>query len=107
MVNALYDKVATFIRWPTLEESQQSMEIVQRNYGFPGVIGAIDGTHVKIIAPRKDSDSYINRKGFHSIQLQVGLMILFIHFNIDTIFTFLCALIAHVYVYSIYNISVS
>jgi len=75
-VNALYKHVATFIRWPTLEECQQSIDTIKRNYGFPGVIGAIDGTHVKIIAPRDNSDSYINRKGFHSVQLQVkGLMI--------------------------------
>ncbi|XP_039308183.1 putative nuclease HARBI1 [Solenopsis invicta] len=38
---------------------------------FPGVIGAIDGTHIKIIAPKDRSESYINRKGYHSIQLQV------------------------------------
>ncbi|XP_012543265.1 putative nuclease HARBI1 [Monomorium pharaonis] len=71
VVNALYKKVATFIRWPTLEESARSMESIKRKYGFPNVIGAIDGTHIKIISPRDNSDSYINRKGFHSIQLQI------------------------------------
>jgi len=40
-------------------------------HGFPKVIGAIDGTHVKIAAPRKSPESYINRKGYYSIQLQV------------------------------------
>lgn len=39
-------------------------------HGFPKVIGAIDGTHVKI-APKKNPESYVNRKGYHSIQLQV------------------------------------
>jgi len=37
------------------------------------VIGAIDGTHIKIAAPKLDPDAYINRKGYHSIQLQVCL----------------------------------
>lgn len=39
--------------------------------GFPGVFGCVDGTHIPIRAPPKDSGSYYNRKGFHSILLQV------------------------------------
>ncbi|KAL6266004.1 hypothetical protein P5V15_002855 [Pogonomyrmex californicus] len=34
--------------------------------------GAVDGTHIKISAPKDNNESYINRKGFHSLQLQVG-----------------------------------
>ncbi|XP_025154758.1 putative nuclease HARBI1 isoform X2 [Harpegnathos saltator] len=71
VVNALYKKVATFIHWPTVEEAEHSIETIKRNHDFPGVIGAIDGTHIKIIAPQNNSDSYINRKRFYSIQLQV------------------------------------
>lgn len=37
---------------------------------FPNVIGAIDGTHIKIRAPSHDPTSYINRKDCHSIILQ-------------------------------------
>lgn len=37
---------------------------------FPNVIGAIDGTHINIPAPRKHPECYVNRKGHHSIQLQ-------------------------------------
>ncbi|KYM82967.1 Putative nuclease HARBI1 [Atta colombica] len=40
-------------------------------YGFPNVIGTIDGIHIKICAPKEDSDLYINRKGFHSMNVQV------------------------------------
>ncbi|XP_024891921.1 putative nuclease HARBI1 [Temnothorax curvispinosus] len=71
VVNALYENVSQFIRWPTMEEAEQTMEKIKQNYGFPGVIGAIDGTHIKIIAPKDHGESYINRKGYHSIQLQV------------------------------------
>jgi len=39
--------------------------------GFPGVFGCIDGTHISISAPSKDSGSYYKRKGYHSILLQV------------------------------------
>ncbi|KAK4882486.1 hypothetical protein RN001_005805 [Aquatica leii] len=38
---------------------------------FPGVIGFIDGTHIKIDKPRKHQESYCNRKHYHSIQVQI------------------------------------
>ena len=40
--------------------------------GFPGVLGCIDGTHVKIIAPTDLEGMYVNRKNYHSINVQVG-----------------------------------
>ena len=36
----------------------------------PAVIGAIDGSHIPIKAPRECPENYINRKDFHSIVLQ-------------------------------------
>lgn len=39
--------------------------------GFPGVIGLIDGTHIRIRAPEDDPDAYINRKKFFSLNVQV------------------------------------
>lgn len=39
--------------------------------GFPGVFVCVDGTHIPIRAPPTDSGSHYNRKGFHSILLQV------------------------------------
>jgi len=89
VVNALYKHVATFIRWPTVEETERSIEKIRQKYDFPDVLGAIDGTHIKIIAPRNDSDSYINRKGFHSIQLQVENLVIILHFNVDVVFFFI------------------
>ena len=38
---------------------------------FPGVIVAIDNTHVSIIAPAEDEHLYVSRKGFHSTNVQV------------------------------------
>ncbi|KAJ8910340.1 hypothetical protein NQ315_004539 [Exocentrus adspersus] len=35
-----------------------------------GVVGAIDGSHIPIIAPTENAASYVNRKGFHSVLLQ-------------------------------------
>lgn len=38
--------------------------------GFPNVIGAIDGTHIPIIRPTVDEHLYVNRKGYHSVNVQ-------------------------------------
>ena len=48
-------------------------EIVDRFFqhkGFPGIIGAIDGSHIPIKPPTVDAEQYYNRKKFPSIILQ-------------------------------------
>lgn len=35
-----------------------------------GVIGCIDGSHIKILPPQEYPNSYCNRKNFHSVLLQ-------------------------------------
>ncbi|CAH2014663.1 unnamed protein product [Acanthoscelides obtectus] len=57
------------IKWPTEDEKG----IIENHFnmnGFPNVIRAIDGTHIKIDKPQNDPDSYINRKGYYSVQMQ-------------------------------------
>ncbi|CAH2013998.1 unnamed protein product [Acanthoscelides obtectus] len=39
--------------------------------GFPGVIGAIDCTHVEILRPTLEEHNYLNRKGYHSKNIQI------------------------------------
>lgn len=36
-----------FIRWPTEEEVAENVQDFERASGFPGVLGAIDGTHIR------------------------------------------------------------
>ncbi|XP_046384859.1 putative nuclease HARBI1 [Ischnura elegans] len=38
---------------------------------MPGVLGCVDGTHIAIKAPREAEPSYVNRKLFHSINVQI------------------------------------
>ncbi|XP_067634817.1 putative nuclease HARBI1 [Eurosta solidaginis] len=51
------------------EEEQTKAKIhFYQKAGFPGVIGCVDGTHIKISAPTKsDQNLYFNRKGFFSL----------------------------------------
>ncbi|VEN39589.1 unnamed protein product [Callosobruchus maculatus] len=51
----------SYIVWPSVEEGR----IIASQFeelGFPGAIGAIDGTHIKLDRPSEDPDSYLNRK---------------------------------------------
>lgn len=59
------------ITWPNEREKADSEEHFRRN-GFPRIIGAIDGSHIKIDKPDNDPDSYVNRKGFYSIQVNIS-----------------------------------
>ncbi|MCO5569863.1 hypothetical protein L7F22_023577 [Adiantum nelumboides] len=62
-----------YIRWP----SQFRLATLAREFevarGIPFVVGAIDGFHIPIIAPRDNHVDYFNRKGFHSILLQLTI----------------------------------
>jgi hypothetical protein len=55
-----------------MNELQGLQESFYEKNGFPGVIGAIDGTHVCIVNPGGvDSEIYRNRKGHFSINVQI------------------------------------
>lgn len=40
-------------------------------FGFPGVIGCIDGTHIMILRPTENEHIFFNRKGRHSINAMI------------------------------------
>ncbi|XP_061186931.1 putative nuclease HARBI1 [Saccostrea echinata] len=67
---ALVNISSQFIKWP----SQNEMVIIKRGFysiaGFPAVVGAVNCTHVRIIAPSDHEPAYVNRKGYHSINTQ-------------------------------------
>jgi hypothetical protein len=64
--------VQRFIKFPTtLQELTANQTEFYGLAHFPKVIGVIDGTHIKIKAPHDNEEAYVNRKGFHSINVQV------------------------------------
>lgn len=60
-----------FINFPKGEtETRKAIEAFQEISCFPQVVGAIDRSHIPIIAPQNYSNDYYNRKQFHSAVLQ-------------------------------------
>ncbi|CAG5096533.1 Similar to harbi1: Putative nuclease HARBI1 (Danio rerio) [Cotesia congregata] len=55
----------------SMSENHQLGELFGKKYGFPNLLEAIDGTHIRNAQPKEHHASYINRKGFHSIQTQL------------------------------------
>ena len=60
----------TIICWPRVENMAEQEAAFEEHRGFPGVLGAIDGCHIPISAPRFCPENYVNRKGWHSVNLQ-------------------------------------
>ncbi|KAK7147951.1 hypothetical protein R3I94_010468 [Phoxinus phoxinus] len=58
-----------FISLPKGEALQKALNGFAER-GYPLCAGAIDGSHIPIIAPQEDATAYYNRKGWHSIVLQ-------------------------------------
>ncbi|XP_067614157.1 putative nuclease HARBI1 [Eurosta solidaginis] len=65
--------ICSYIKFPsTVDEQDAVKQIFYSATGFPGCIGAIDCTHVKIKKPAADIENcYINRKGLFSKNVQL------------------------------------
>ena len=61
-----------YIKFPynAVEQANIKAQFAARA-GFPNVIGAIDCTHIAIKAPSQNEFVYVNRKHFHSINVQI------------------------------------
>ena len=64
--------VRDFVKFPS---SAYEVRMVKtgffEEFRFPNVIGAIDGTHIPIEPPKDREYLYVNRKGFHSLNIQI------------------------------------
>ncbi|KAJ8909980.1 hypothetical protein NQ315_008241 [Exocentrus adspersus] len=70
----IFNQIVQFPR--TFEELAEIRLGFYRQYHIPGIIGAIDCTHVAIIAPPLNDENYpeyvyINRKRYHSLNVQL------------------------------------
>ena len=59
-----------YIRIPTGQGLRDVIEGFANILGFPQCAGAVDGTHIPIVSPKKCPADYYNRKGWHSVLMQ-------------------------------------
>ncbi|CAC5374654.1 unnamed protein product [Mytilus coruscus] len=59
-----------YICWPDEAKQAEIKNKFKAIKGLPGVIGAVDGTHISIRKPTDHPQSYLNRKKDYSIILQ-------------------------------------
>nr|XP_055058042.1 uncharacterized protein LOC129442166 [Misgurnus anguillicaudatus] len=60
-----------FVSFPNANESEQIIDSFLHQWGFPQVVGCLDGTHIQIDRPDgPNATAYYNRKGFYSIVMQ-------------------------------------
>lgn len=59
-----------YVCFPQGDRLREVVDGFERQWGFPQVVGAIDGTHIPIIKPDDSASDYFNRKGYYSIIMQ-------------------------------------
>ena len=70
-VRFLCSRLTRYIYMPTDEELPTIKRKFYQISRFPNVMATIDGTHIRILAPSEHKEVYVNRKGFHSLNVMV------------------------------------
>ncbi|XP_048515024.1 putative nuclease HARBI1 [Athalia rosae] len=79
-VNSLLNNPVMFNEWVHFPRSIPELESLRNrfytDYGFPGVCGCVDCTHIAIVPPSRHDNVYpehvyVNRKGYHSLNVQL------------------------------------
>jgi len=65
VTNAMNNIVDNFVQFPLTRNARNTIKTqFFQKFGFPGCVGAIDGTHVAILKPSQDDEhNFYNRKG--------------------------------------------
>ncbi|MBN3307384.1 HARB1 nuclease, partial [Amia calva] len=56
-----------------VQEREEMAQFFNNRWRVPQCVGAIDGSHIPIIAPEEYARDYFNQKGWHSIVLQAAV----------------------------------
>ena len=67
LVDVLLKRFITMVANERIHETKEAFRVMG---GLPQCVGAIDGCHIPILAPKENHCDYYNRKSFHSIVLQ-------------------------------------
>ena len=71
---------SAWIKIPVNQQIQNaSKSHLYQNFGFPGVIGCVDGTLIRIMKPPSDYAAYFSKKGYFSLNaLIVSILSLYV-----------------------------
>lgn len=70
VINALNELAPKYIKWPSGSDLVAAKGKFASKSAFKNLVGVVDGTYVPIKAPKNQTRSYTNRKGFTSMTLQ-------------------------------------
>lgn len=70
VLNFLLSLMQEYISWPTQERKAIISENFKAKQNIRNIIGAIDGSHVRINRPSEHEETYVNRKQYHSMIIQ-------------------------------------
>ncbi|XP_062596160.1 putative nuclease HARBI1 [Saccostrea cucullata] len=68
---ALTNIAGRFIQFPSGQDAINTQRMFHAVAGFPGVLGYVDGTFIRIQTPKENEPDYINRKGYHSLNVMM------------------------------------
>lgn len=60
-----------YVKFPDNRTQSQYKQRFFEKTGHPGVIGCVDGTHINILAPRENEHVFVDRRGNHSMNVQL------------------------------------
>ncbi|KAJ1206126.1 hypothetical protein NDU88_001535 [Pleurodeles waltl] len=71
VLSALLKHMRSYIVFPQVEDFPKVKGDFYALGHIPNIIGAIDGTHVALVPPRRSVQVYRNRKSYHSMNVQM------------------------------------
>jgi hypothetical protein len=75
----------TWIAFPGTAATRATTERDFRvHHGFPHLLGCIDCTHIALFTPTEHEESYMNHKGFHSLNVQMVSSHIIIMYLLDS-----------------------
>lgn len=70
VLNFIWSLKKEYITWPNNRRKLAVSQGFRKKQNINHIIGAIDGSHIRINKPLQHEDVYVNRKQYHSIILQ-------------------------------------
>jgi hypothetical protein len=70
----MFEKQSDFIKWPTTQEIRAVSRQFRQKAMFPGVVCALDGSHIPFHSKSPSNTPYLNYKKFHSFNVMAAAL---------------------------------